>query len=143
MGRHTANSDSNKFQNMRTKEAIPSIDLVSHMWLGFLIHEAVALQNGKEIIREHHTNEGSARIGTPSRETIDFKTPWRAFPRMPQMLYPNERLDATPATIFTSPKSRGKKRLIPQPDYPKGSTLPSDLTTASKALVDKKQEGLT
>lgn len=33
-----------KSPNMRTKEAIPIIDIVSHMWLGFPILEAVASQ---------------------------------------------------------------------------------------------------
>ena len=40
-GRHMAISESIKSHNMKTKEAIPSIDIVLHMWLGFPIHEAI------------------------------------------------------------------------------------------------------
>ena len=91
-----ATSTSSKSHNLKTKEAIPSIDIVSQMWLGFPIHEAVASHRGKEIIHEHRTNEDFARIGTPPREIIDFKTLRRAFPRVSQTLYPNERPDAVP-----------------------------------------------
>ena len=52
-----------KFQSMRTKEAIPSIDIMSQMWLGFPIHEVVAVQRGGGIIREHRTNKHIARMG--------------------------------------------------------------------------------
>jgi hypothetical protein len=41
-GRLKTYSDSTKSHNMKTKEAIPSIDIVAQMWLGFPIHEAVA-----------------------------------------------------------------------------------------------------
>jgi hypothetical protein len=64
------------------------------MWLGFPIHEAVATQRGNDIIREHRTNADFARIGTSPSEVIDFMTLRRAFPRVPQLLYPNERPDA-------------------------------------------------
>ena len=40
-------SNLQKNQNMRTKEDIPRIDIVSYMWLGFSIHEAIAAQMGK------------------------------------------------------------------------------------------------
>jgi hypothetical protein len=94
VGRHKTHSDSTKSHNMRTK--VPIIDIVAQMWLGFSIHEAVAIQNGKEVIREHHTNDDFARAGTPPSEVIEFMTLRRAFPRVPQMLYPNERPDAVP-----------------------------------------------
>jgi hypothetical protein len=68
-GRHKTPSDSNKSYNMRPKEAIPSIDIVSQMWLGFPIHEAVAVQRGKDIIREDRTNEEFARVGTPHKKS--------------------------------------------------------------------------
>ena len=86
-----------KSQSMRTKEAIPSIDIVSQMWLGFPIHEAVVSQKGGDIIREHRTNEDFARVGTPTREIIHFNTLRRAFPRVSQLLYPSERPDAIPS----------------------------------------------
>ena len=82
--------------NIRTKETIPNINIVSHMWLRFSIHEVVASQRGTKIIHEHRTNEDFAKIGTPSREIIDFKTFRRAFPQVPQMFYPNERPYAVP-----------------------------------------------
>ena len=69
VGRYTANFDSSKLQNMRTNEAIPSIDIVSQMWLGFPIHKATVLQKGKDIIREHRTNEDFTRIGPPQKKS--------------------------------------------------------------------------
>jgi hypothetical protein len=88
--------DSHKSHNTRHKEAIPSIAIVSHMWLGFAIHEAIASHQSKGIIHEHRTNEEFKSIGTPTREVIEFKTLRRAFPRVPQLLYSNERPDAVP-----------------------------------------------
>ena len=95
-GRPTTHSDSNKSHNMGPKEAIPSIEMVSQMWLGFPIHEAAATQRGKEVLRENRTNEDFAELGTPSREVIDFMTLRRAFPRVPRLLYPNDQPDAVP-----------------------------------------------
>lgn len=95
-GRQATHTNTHSSTHIKTKEAVPSIDIVAHMWLGFPIHEAVAIQQGKEPIREHRTNEEFASLGTPTREVIDFKTLRRAFPRVPQALYPNERPDAVP-----------------------------------------------
>ena len=95
-GKHKTPSESHKSHNMRSKEAIPNIDIVSHMWLGFPIHEAVANHRNKEIIREHRIKEDFARVGTPPQEVIDFMTLRRAFPQVPQVLHPNERPDAVP-----------------------------------------------
>ena len=66
------------------------------MWLGFPIHEAVAMQKGVDVIRELCTNEDFARIGTPPKGIIHFKTLRRAFPRVPQLFYPSERPDTVP-----------------------------------------------
>lgn len=96
-GRHMDTSDISKLPNTKTKQTIPSIDIVSQMWRGFSIHEAVASQRGKEIIHEHQINKKFDRRGIPSREIIDFKTLRRAFLRVPQTLYPNERPDAVPS----------------------------------------------
>ena len=98
--RHKSPPESNKSHNMRPKEAIPSIDIVSHMWLGFPIHEAIATHKGKDIIREHRTNEEFTRIGIPPHEVIDFTTLRRAFPRVPQMLHPTERPDTVPGNYL-------------------------------------------
>ena len=97
---HTSNSESTKSHNMKTKEAIPSIDIVSQMWLGFPIHKAIASQRGLEIIQESRINEEFAKVGTPSREIIDFRTFRRAFPHVPQAFYRSERLDAVPGYLF-------------------------------------------
>jgi hypothetical protein len=95
-GHHTIPSGANKFQHEKTKEAIPSIDIVSQMWLGFPIHEAIATQQSKDIIHEHRTTEEFTRLGTPTKEIIEFKTLRRAFPHVPQVYYPLERPDAVP-----------------------------------------------
>ena len=94
-------SDAHKPPSRKTKEPIPSIDIVSRMWLGFSIHEAIAIQSGTEIIHETLTNDEFAKIGTPSREIIEFKTLRRAFPRVPQVCYPHERSDAVPGNHRT------------------------------------------
>lgn len=86
----------NSTPNTIAKEPIPSIDIVAHMWLGFSIHEDMAIHKGVDIIREHRTNEEFAQLGTPAREITDFNTLRRAFPRVPQALFPNERPDAVP-----------------------------------------------
>ena len=96
VGGHPHNSGSSTYQRMRTKEAIPSIDIVSHMWLGFSIHEAIATQRGTEVIYETRSHEEFEQLGTPPMEIIEFKTLRRAFPRVPQVFYPNERPDAVP-----------------------------------------------
>jgi len=93
---HTTSLRASKLQYKKTKEAIPSIDIVSHMWLGFPIHEAIATQRRKEIIHEQRTSEEFTRLGTPTREIIEFKTLRRAFPHVPQVHYLHERPDAVP-----------------------------------------------
>ena len=95
-GRHTTLLGASQPQHEKTKEAIPSIDIVAHMWLGFPIHEAIAIQRGKDIIREHRTPEEFTRIGTPTKEVIEFMTLRIAFPHVPQTCYPHERPDAVP-----------------------------------------------
>ena len=93
-GIHALNCDASKFSTARTKEAIPSIDMVTHMWLGFSIHEAIATQKGKGIIQENRTNEEFLKLRIPINEVIEFKTTKRASPRVSQLFYPNERPDA-------------------------------------------------
>ena len=114
-------SDAHKPLGRKLKEAIPSIDIVSHMWLGFSIHEAITTQKGMGIIHETRTNEEFLKIDTPSREVLEFRTLRRAFPRVPQVCYPHERPDAVPGN-HTSHNSRDKRRWIPQPASPKDST---------------------
>ena len=97
-GSHTLNSSTNNPQPTRAKEAIPSIDIASQIWLGFPIHEAIASHKGMAIIQEHRTHDEFIKLGTPPREIIDFKTIRRAFPRVPQLCYPSERPDAVPGS---------------------------------------------
>ena len=78
------------------KEPISSIDIVAYMWLGFSIHEDMVIHKGVDIIKVHRTNEEFAQLRTHTREIIDFKTLCRAFPRVPQALFPSERPDAVP-----------------------------------------------
>ena len=95
-GRQATHNRSTPSPSIKTKEDVPSIEIVAHMWLGFSVHEAIAIHEGKEIIREFRTNDEFARFGTLTMEIIEFKTFRRAFPRVPQILYPNERPDAVP-----------------------------------------------
>ena len=89
-------TDAHKYKGKKNKEVIPSIDIVFHMWLGFPIHEAIAIRNGTEIIKERRIQEEFVKLGTPPSEIIEFNTLRRAFPRVPQTCYPHERPDAVP-----------------------------------------------
>ena len=95
-GRHTTHTGMNILSSIRSKENIPSIDIVLHMWLDFSIHEAIAIQKGEGIIHEHRTSEEFTHLGRPSSEIIELQTLRRAFPRVPQTYYPSERPDAVP-----------------------------------------------
>ena len=112
--------DSHRSHTTRYKEAIPSIAIVSHMWLGFAIHEAIASHKHKAIIHEHHTDEEFLNIGTPppgrslnsrrfgvhSQECPNYSTPTNG-----RMRYP--------ATTSTSHNSLGMSGWTPQPDFPR------------------------
>ena len=67
-GRHA--HDSGASQPQHTREAMPSIDIVSKMWLGFSIHEAIATQKGNGIILEHRTNEEFEKLETPRMKSL-------------------------------------------------------------------------
>ena len=96
MDAHAFNSSTSKQQIIRNKVTIPSIEKVLGIWLGFSIYKAMALHRGIELIRQTRTNEVFAKIGTPSREILDFRTLWRVFFHVPQIYYQNERPDAVP-----------------------------------------------
>ena len=71
-----------------------SIDMAGHMWLGFYMHETLAILRGKKELKETRTDEEFANISTPNNEIQEFRSVRRAFPRTKQLLYPNERPDA-------------------------------------------------
>lgn len=87
-------------QRTRSKGAALGIDILAHMWLGFPIHEAIALERGKLPLREKRTNYEFECLGTPPSEIIEFRTLRHAFPRVAQKLFPNERPDAVPGQHF-------------------------------------------
>jgi hypothetical protein len=70
--------------------------MLSHMWLGFQMHEALLIQGGKNILKESRTDEEFLAIGTPPTEIHEFRSLRHAFPRTRQLLYPSERPDAVP-----------------------------------------------
>ena len=72
------------------------IDMLSHMWLGFQMHEALLIQRGKHTLMESRTDEEFIALGTPPTEVHEFRSIRRAFPRTSQILYPSERPDAVP-----------------------------------------------
>ena len=142
LGGIEANPDSHKSHNTRSKEAIPSIDIVSQMWMGFPIHEAVAVQKGVDTIREQRTNEDFARIGTPPNEIIDFKTLRRAFPRVPQLLYPSERPDAVPGNHLHFTQIPRQEKVDPSTGLSEGFHVTIRFDFGFKSiLVGKKLEG--
>ena len=69
------------------------IDMLSHMWLGFQMHETLLIQRGKSILKEARTDEDFLAVGTPPSEVQDFRSLRRVFPRTSQILYPSERPD--------------------------------------------------
>ena len=97
----TATSNPNKLQEEectqgRTRHKVLSIELITQMWFGVSIHEAIATQRGTKLIEEKRTDEDFLTIGTPDSEVEEFRTLRRAFPRVPRRLYPHERPDAVP-----------------------------------------------
>lgn len=75
----------------RTRQKVPSIELITQMRLGFPIHKAMATQRGSRLVVEKHTYENFLTAGTPLSEINEFWTLHRAFPRVPQLLYPHKR----------------------------------------------------
>lgn len=57
------------------------------------MHEAIALQWGKPMLKERHTNEEFAHISTLASEVEEFRILHWAFPRTKQILYPRECSD--------------------------------------------------
>lgn len=76
-------------------EAIPCIDIVSHMWLGFLINEDIERHRGTPIMKNTCSNIEFHKVGTPSSIIIEFSTL-----RVPQTLFPNEQLDVVSSHHF-------------------------------------------
>ena len=72
------------------------IDMMGKIWLGFPLHEVLAIQRGKKELTEKRTNEEYANISTPTTEIQEFRSLRRAFPKIKQSLYPSERPDAVP-----------------------------------------------
>ena len=70
------------------------IDMLSQMWLGFQMQEALLTQRGKSALKESRTDEEFLAIGTPLTEIQEFRSLRHAFPRTKQVLYPSERPDA-------------------------------------------------
>ena len=76
------------------RSASLSIDMTGHMWLGFQMHETLAILRGKKELKETRTDEEFANIGMPTNEIQEFRSLRRAFSRTKQFLYPNECPDA-------------------------------------------------
>ena len=68
--------------------------MLSQMWLGFQMHEALLTQRGKNVLTETRTDDEFHAIGTPPMEVQEFRSLRHAFPRTKQILYPSERPDA-------------------------------------------------
>ena len=86
------------------------IDMIGQMWLGFHMHEALAIQWGKNELVEKRTDEDFEAIGIPATEIHGFRSLRQAFPRTKQVLFPSERPDAVPGQhlhFIQVPMSRG------------------------------------
>lgn len=51
------------------------------MWIGYFMHEALAIHSGKHIVKERRTNEDFTTFGTPASDTEEFHMLRRAFSR--------------------------------------------------------------
>ena len=72
------------------------VDMIGQMWLGFHMHKALSIQQGKKELSEKRMDAEFNAIGTPTSEIQEFRSIRRAFPRTKQVLYPSERPDAVP-----------------------------------------------
>lgn len=97
-------------------EAIPCIDIVSHMWLGFPINEEIERHRGTPIMNNTCSNIKYHKVGTPSSKIIKF---WTL--RVLKKLFPTRGYMLVQATIFTSPKSQVKWWSMKKPSYSKAS----------------------
>ena len=88
--------DSSKHTTPSKRTSTLGIDMLSQMWLGFQMHEALLIQRGKSILKELRTDEEFLALGTPPSEIQEFRSLRHAFPRTRQTLYPSERPDAVP-----------------------------------------------
>ena len=131
-GRHTTHTGMSIPSSIKSKENVPSIDIVSYMWLGFSIHEAIAIQKGENIICENRTSEEFTHLGIPHSEVIELQTLRRAFPRVPQLTTQVRGPMRYPATISTSLNYRAKRKSTPPPASPKASKLQFVTILASK-----------
>ena len=75
---------------------ILGIDMLSQMWLGFPMQEALLTQLGKHALKESRTDEEFLSMGTPPTEIHEFRSLRHVFPRTKQVLYPSERPVAVP-----------------------------------------------
>ena len=90
--KHTTPSSNTKSKRAPTL----GIDMLSQMWLGFPMQEALLTQLGKNTLKESRTDAEFLAIGTPPTEIHEFRSLRHAFPRTRQVLYPSERPDAVP-----------------------------------------------
>lgn len=107
----------NKEQGIRHKDGVHDIDIVGQIWLGFPIHEVVALENKNMSLKEKCTNYKFECIGTPLNEVEEFCTFWHNFPIASQKCYPNKRLDAISGQYLYFIISLTKKRLAMRWDF--------------------------
>lgn len=58
----------------RSKRATTlGIDMMSKMWFGFHMHEALSVQSGQRELKESRTNEDFTALGTPATEIQEFR----------------------------------------------------------------------
>jgi hypothetical protein len=67
---------------VNTTNRLPTIELVTQMWLGYPTHEALATHQGKLIKKEKHMNGEFLMVGTPLSEVNENQIPQSAFQRV-------------------------------------------------------------
>lgn len=123
------------------KETIPSIEIESHMWLKFPIHEEIARHNGQPILKEKCSNTDYLNMGIVMKRINKFRTLRHAFPQFPQRLFPNERPNVVSGhhlhfTQLLSQKKVSRSKLV----SPTVFTLPYDLKMYTSAFRDVRQK---
>ena len=114
------------------KIAIPSIETIAQMWYRYPIHEAMAIQQGKPILKEILSNEELLYLGTPLTKIEEFRILCEHSQRYINIFTHMRGRMRSWDTTFVSHNFQNMKSSINVLGYLKASTSLFSLTTDSK-----------
>lgn len=123
-------------------ETIPSIDIMSHIGLGFPIHEEIERHRGTPIMMDNRSDIDFHNIGMPPNNILEFYTLRHAFPQVQQKLFPNERPNAVPGHHIPFTQIPSQKKVNAETYSLEASTSPYDLIPTLEKYIDEKHEEL-